>query len=59
MPTLVQRDWVKLASSKEMAHKPSSEVFEKLLSFLENAKLQAEYFGTKVRQGLGYYAAKA
>ena len=51
LPTLVQRDWIKLASSKEMANKPSSEVFEQLLEFLEDTKRQAEYFGTEVRQG--------
>ena len=50
LPTLVQRDWIKLASSKDMSDKPSCEVFESLLEFLEDTKRQAEYFGTEVRQ---------
>ena len=50
LPIMVQRDWIKLASSKEMAQKPSSEIFEKLLDFLEDTKRQVEYFGIEVRQ---------
>ena len=50
LPDIVQRDWIKLASSKLMADKPSNEVFEHLLEFLEETKRQAEYFGTEVRQ---------
>ena len=36
LPNMVQRDWIKLVSSKEMSDKPSSEIFEKLLEFLED-----------------------
>ena len=50
LPSMVQRDWIKLASSKEISEKPSSEIFQKLLDFLEDNKRQAEYFGTDVRQ---------
>ena len=50
LPNMVQRDWVKLASSKTMTDKPSSEVFNCMLDFLEDAKRQAEYFGNDVRQ---------
>ena len=58
LPNMVQRDWIKLVSSKEMSDKPSSEIFEKLLEFLEDTRRQAEYFGTEVRQ-LGSNQAKA
>ena len=50
LPDLVQRDWIKLVSSKDMAEKSSSEIFEHLFEFLEDTKRQAEYFGTEVRQ---------
>ena len=50
LPLLVQRDWIKLASSKTMADKPSSEIFSCLLDFLEDTKRQTEYFGIDVRQ---------
>ena len=50
LPNLVQRDWIKIVSAKEMASKSSSEIFEQLLTFLEDTKRQAEYFGSDVRQ---------
>ena len=55
---MVQRDWIKLATSREMANKPPSEIFECMLVFLEDTKRQAEYFGTEVRQ-TGANQAKA
>ena len=58
LPIMVQRDWIKLASAKDMADKPSSEVFDLMLGFLEDTKRQAEYFGTEVRQ-VGSSQAKA
>ena len=58
LPPMVQRDWIKLASAKEMSDKSSSEIFECLLTFLEDTKRQAEYFGTEVRQ-IGGNQAKA
>ena len=53
LPNMVQRDWIKLVSSKDISDKPSCQIFEKLLEFLEDTKRQAEYFGTDVRQCQG------
>ena len=49
LPYEVKRDWVKLVSSKELASEPPSQIFNKLLEFLEETKLQAEYLKTEVR----------
>ena len=49
LPYGIKRDWVKLVSSKELASEPPSAIFHKLLEFLEESKLQAEYHCTELR----------
>ena len=49
LPYGVKRDWVKLVSSKELSSEPPSKIFNRLLEFLEETKLQAEYHNTELR----------
>ena len=49
LPYGVKRDWVKLVSSKECVDMAPSEIFNRLLKFLEENKLQAEYHNTEIR----------
>ena len=50
LPYGVKRDWIKLVSSKELASETPSGIFNKLLEFLEDTKLQAEYHSIELRQ---------
>ena len=45
----VQRDWIKLVSSKEFSSLSSSQTFDRLMTFLEETKLQAVYLGMETR----------
>ena len=49
LPYGVKRDWVKLVSSAAFADKLPNEIFTKMLEFLNETKMQAEYHNTDVR----------
>lgn len=49
LPYGVKRDWVKRVSSKELSDLSPSQIFEKMLEFLEETKVQAEYHSTELR----------
>ena len=49
LPYAVKRDWIKIVSSKDCVNMTPSEIFKKLLEFLEDTKLQAEYHDTEIR----------
>ena len=49
LPYGVKRDWIKLVSSKECADMVPSKIFNRMLEFFEETKLQAEYHNTEIR----------